>query len=63
MERSEAALHEAALSLARTRMGEAAFALAWLDGAALAPKDAIAYAYPSSGNASGKKSVDPEGSR
>jgi predicted ATPase len=58
MELSEAALHEPALSIARTRMGEPAFALAWVEGAALSPKDAIAYALPSGTNACRRQSAD-----
>jgi len=58
MEPPEAALHEPALSTARTRMGEPAFALAWVEGAALSPKDAIAYALLSETNASRKQSAD-----
>ena len=58
MEPPEAALHEDALSVARMRMGEPAFAVAWVEGAALAPKGAIAYALPSGTNASGKQSAD-----
>jgi len=39
-------------------MGEPAFALAWVEGAALSPKDAIAYALPSGTNASRRQSAD-----
>jgi predicted ATPase/class 3 adenylate cyclase len=51
MDLAEAALHEDALSLVRTRLGEAAAAAAWVEGAALAPEDAIAYALSSGTNA------------
>jgi predicted ATPase/class 3 adenylate cyclase len=44
MEPQETALHEDALSRARTRMGEPAFAVALVEGAALDPEDAVAYA-------------------
>jgi predicted ATPase len=47
MEPLETALHEDALSRARTRMGEPAFAVAWIEGAALAPEDAVSYALQS----------------
>jgi predicted ATPase len=47
MQPSEAAIHEDALSLVRTRLGDAAAAAAWVEGAALASEDAAAYAVPS----------------
>lgn len=49
MEPPEAVLHEAALSAARMRLGEPAFALAWAEGAALTPKGTIAYALATNG--------------
>jgi hypothetical protein len=58
MEPPEAALHEDALSVARMRIGEPAFAVAWVEGAALAPEGAIAYALPSGTNASRNQSAD-----
>jgi predicted ATPase/class 3 adenylate cyclase len=63
MEPSEAALHEDALSRARTRMGEPAFAVAWIEGAALTAEDAVAYALQSGTNASPKQNGDPVPSR
>jgi hypothetical protein len=39
--------YEAAVALARSRLGEAAFAEAWAEGAALSLADAIAYAVDS----------------
>jgi tetratricopeptide (TPR) repeat protein len=51
MESPEAALHETALSRVRFRLGEAPFAAAWAEGAALTPEDAVAYALPSGANA------------
>ena len=47
MQPSEAAIHEDALLLVRTRLGDAAAAAAWGEGSALAPEDAVAYALPS----------------
>ena len=47
MQPSESAIHEDAVSLVRTRLGDAAAAAAWVEGAALAPEDAVAYALPS----------------
>ena len=59
MEPPETALHEDALSRARTRLGEPAFAVAWVEGAALAPEDAVAYALQSGANASQEPNGDP----
>jgi predicted ATPase len=58
MEPLQTALHEDALSRARTRMGESAFAVAWVEGAALAPEDAVSYALQSGTSASGKRNGD-----
>jgi predicted ATPase len=44
MQPSEAAIHEDALSLVQARLGEAAAAAAWAEGATLAPDDAVACA-------------------
>ena len=44
MQPTEAAIHDSALSLARSRLGESAFASAWLHGTAFACEDAVAYA-------------------
>ena len=63
MEPQETALHEDALSRARTRMGEPAFAVALVEGAALDPEDAVAYALQSGGTASEQPSGDPASGR
>jgi predicted ATPase/class 3 adenylate cyclase len=63
MEPDEAAIHEDALSLVRIRLGEAAFAAAWVEGAGLAPEDALAYALPSAKNALRTSSADAVSSR
>jgi predicted ATPase/class 3 adenylate cyclase len=52
MEPSERALHDVALAPVRARLGEAAVALAWGDGAGLDPEDAVALAFSSSEQAS-----------
>jgi predicted ATPase len=44
MEPPEAALHDDALTLVRSRLGETAFARAWAEGAALVSEEAVAYA-------------------
>jgi predicted ATPase/class 3 adenylate cyclase len=63
MEPQEAALHEDALSRARTRMGEPAFAVALVEGAALGLEDAVAYAVQSGSTASEQPSGDPGSGR
>ncbi len=52
MDPSEEAFHEEALSPVRIRLGEAAFAAAWIEGAALAAADAVVYALRSGADAS-----------
>jgi tetratricopeptide (TPR) repeat protein len=44
MQPTEAAIHDDGVSLVRARLGEDAVAAAWFRGAALASKDAVAYA-------------------
>jgi predicted ATPase len=63
MQPTEETLREAVLPRVRVRLGEAAFAAAWVEGAALAPEDAVAYALRSGTNASSNSSVEPLSSR
>jgi predicted ATPase/class 3 adenylate cyclase len=60
---SEAASHEDELSAVRIRLGEAGVAAAWVEGAAFAPEDAVAYALPSGGKASRSSSENTVPSR
>jgi len=63
MQPTEETLREGVLPRVRVRLGEAAFAAAWVEGAALAPEDAVAYALRSGTNASSNSSVEPLSSR
>jgi thiol-disulfide isomerase/thioredoxin len=63
MQPSETAIHEDALALVRTRLGEDMATDAWSEGAALAPEDAVAYAVPSWTSASKNSSADAVSSR
>jgi hypothetical protein len=63
MQPTEETLREGVLPRVRVRLGESAFAAAWVEGAALAPEDAVAYALRSGTNASSNSSVEPLSSR
>lgn len=57
MQSTEAAIHEEALSLARSRLGEAVASAAWFEGAALDAEDAVAYALSSGRDESTKQAA------
>jgi predicted ATPase/class 3 adenylate cyclase len=57
MQSTEAAIHEEALSLARSRLGEAVASAAWFEGAALDAEDAVAYALSSGRDVSTKQAA------